>query len=65
MAKAVGKITFDPRPLKVGAQWQVVATYASRAFPKFESYATFETAAFCGSKSNAATERFHGIARLV
>jgi hypothetical protein len=29
MAKAVGKITFDPRPLKVGAQWQVVATYPS------------------------------------
>jgi hypothetical protein len=29
MAKAVGKITFDPRPLRVGAQWQIVATYPS------------------------------------
>jgi hypothetical protein len=26
MVKVVGKITFDPRPLKVGAQWQIVAT---------------------------------------
>jgi len=27
MAKAVGKITFNPKPLKVGAQWHVVDTY--------------------------------------
>jgi hypothetical protein len=27
MAKAADKITFDPRPFKVGAEWRVVATY--------------------------------------
>jgi hypothetical protein len=38
---------------------------SSRALPKFESYAAFETATFFGSKSKAAIERFHGIGRLV
>jgi hypothetical protein len=27
IAKAVGKITFDPSPLREGAEWYVVATY--------------------------------------
>jgi hypothetical protein len=32
MDRAVGKITFVPRPLKVGAQWQVAAqTYETFA----------------------------------
>ncbi len=42
-----------------------VAMKTSRAFPKFESYAAFETATFCGLKSKAVTERFYGIGRLV
>jgi hypothetical protein len=29
MDKVEAKITFDPRPLKVGSQWRVVATYPS------------------------------------
>jgi hypothetical protein len=29
MARVSGKITFDPRPLKAGPHWQVVATYPS------------------------------------
>jgi hypothetical protein len=36
----------------------------SRALPKFESYAVFETATFFRSKSKAAIERFHEIGRL-
>jgi hypothetical protein len=27
MGKPIGKMTFDPRPLKVGTQWHVVGTY--------------------------------------
>jgi hypothetical protein len=27
IARVAGKITFDPRPLKVGPHWQVVAIY--------------------------------------
>ena len=29
MTKVVGKITFDPKPVKVGAQWQVVASHSN------------------------------------
>jgi hypothetical protein len=49
------------------ATWPIVARgqHSSRALPKFESYAAFETATFFGSKSKAAIERFHGIGRLV
>ena len=36
----------------------------SRAFPKFESYGPFETAAFHGWKVKDAIEWFHGIGRL-
>src|SRR5262245_50273645 len=38
---------------------------ASRALPKFESHVAFERATSFGLKSNPATERFHGIDRLV
>ncbi len=30
MAKSVGKITFEPKPLKVGHAWHIVATYPSQ-----------------------------------
>jgi hypothetical protein len=36
----------------------------SRALPKFESYAAFETAGFFGIEVQTAIERFHGIGRL-
>jgi hypothetical protein len=29
MAKNVPKVTFDPKPRKVGPEWHVVATYPS------------------------------------
>ena len=38
---------------------------ASRALPKFESYAALEKAAVCGPRREAATDQFHGIDGLV
>jgi hypothetical protein len=29
MAKAVGKIALDPKPMKVGREWHVLVTYPS------------------------------------
>src|SRR5712691_6223371 len=36
-------------------------TRTSRALPKFESYATLETASFGGQDAQTASEQFHGI----
>jgi hypothetical protein len=59
------------RPEGANHQWRKIPPGelsidpSSRALPKFESYAAFEKATFFGLKSNPATERFHGIDRLV
>jgi hypothetical protein len=59
--KSTGKLAYKSAFLRANLHF---ATETSLV-PKFESYAAFETAAFCCRKSNAATERFHGIDDLV